>query len=80
MVVEFDGAVTVCCLDFENQLAVGNLDRDDLLDIWHGPRYEEYRRLHREGRFSEMALCGSCNKEVNSAFRLFWLNVISRLP
>ena len=78
MVVDFDGSVTVCCLDFNRRLVVGNLCRDDLADIWHNATYNRYRTLHRLKRFDDMPLCGRCNKDLNSAFRLLMLNLRAR--
>ncbi|MBN1105889.1 MAG: radical SAM protein [Deltaproteobacteria bacterium] len=77
--VSFDGQVSACCLDFNNQLVVGNLREQNLRDIWLGPRYEYFRRLHRERRLHEMPLCGECNKDVNSPLNLLLLNLRAHL-
>ena len=79
MVVNFDGTVTVCCLDFNNQLVVGDIGEDTLLHIWHNGAYRRYRELHRQRRFTEMPLCGECNKEVNSPSRLVFMNLKATL-
>ena len=74
MVVNWDGTVTACCLDFNGSIVVGDMAKDTLLDIWRGDVYKRYRQLHRRGRLDRMPLCGPCTKDVNSAARLALLN------
>ena len=74
MVVNWDGTVTVCCLDFESVLTVGDIAHQSLSSIWSGDEYNRYRHFHRIGALDQMQLCGNCTKDVNSNWNLLKLN------
>jgi len=58
-----DGAVALCCLDYDGQQLVGRVDaRHSIRDVWDGPLYREVRRLHRQARQSQIPLCANCTK------------------
>ena len=60
LLVNWDGKVTCCCVDFNEDLIVGDLNKESLLDIWNGEKMKHFRKLHIEKRFDEMPLCGKC--------------------
>ncbi len=65
IVVNWDGEVTVCPLDYNVVFSAGNV-RDALLqDIWNGERFRAFRRGHLARDYSAIEangpLCGSCN-------------------
>ncbi len=60
MVLKVNGNVTVCCPDTWDNLVVGNWRKEKLYDIWHGEKFSEIRRKHREGRYHEIDLCAKC--------------------
>ena len=79
MSIDFNGNVSACCLDFDQQLLTGNIMEEKLSAIWTNDIYRRYRELHREKRFSKMPLCGACNKDVNSPKSLLFLNLRIKL-
>jgi MoaA/NifB/PqqE/SkfB family radical SAM enzyme len=58
--VNFDGTVSVCCVDWAHQTVVGDVTRESLLDIWRGPALAAIRLMHLEGRRHENRACGDC--------------------
>ncbi len=77
MCITWDGKATLCNYDFEAETAVGDLWTSTLKDLWHSPRYQQFRRLHLTGRQQEMPLCGSCSdisSQPNAIFKPFLVN------
>jgi hypothetical protein len=71
LVVLWDGRVTVCCVDSEGLLQVGDANAERLSDVWNGEKMREIRRAHAERRFPPLcAMCGEYAKEgVSKRFR-----------
>jgi len=71
LVVLWDGRVTVCCVDSEGLLQVGDANAESLKDVWNGGKMREIRRAHAERRFPSLcAMCGEYAKEgVSKRFR-----------
>lgn len=57
--VTYEGYLTLCCVDFQNYLAVADLNELSLEDAWHAPAFREIRGRHIKGRL-EGTLCGRC--------------------
>jgi hypothetical protein len=71
LVVLWDGRVTVCCVDSEGLLQVGDANTVHLADVWNGEKMRELRRAHAERRFPALcAMCGEFSSEsVSKRFR-----------
>jgi radical SAM protein with 4Fe4S-binding SPASM domain len=76
IVVSWNGDVTVCCVDLENEMVVGNITRQPLAKIWRSEPYTRYRQQHLQGRQDELKLCSGCSaiKPHMSPYRQFRLN------
>lgn len=59
--VHNDGSVTMCCLDSHRVTKMGNVFESGVEAVWNGDKFTEYRKLHEEGRWDEVPLCGGCN-------------------
>ena len=46
MTIKSNGEATMCMEDFNNEIILGDVNKDTLYDIWNGPRYAEFRRQH----------------------------------
>jgi len=58
-----DGAVALCCLDYDGQSLLGRIDEQTTIrDVFDGQPYQEARRRHREARQAELDLCAGCTK------------------
>jgi len=60
MVIGYDGKIGSCCFDPGFLIDLGTLD-DSLLEIWQGPKFQEFRRLHNEYKRGEHPLCSQCS-------------------
>lgn len=65
MLIYWDGTVGLCCEDWFNDGRMGDARTEHLNDIWKGKGFSRARRLHREGRYGELPLCGECNSWYN---------------
>lgn len=54
-----EGYLKACCNDYENILAIEDLNQMSLAEAWHSPRFQQLRRLHIENRL-DGTLCGKC--------------------
>jgi radical SAM protein with 4Fe4S-binding SPASM domain len=61
LAVHVNGDVVPCCRDPRGQEVMGNLFRQDLDEIWNGPRYRDFRaRIHaNQGGVEICRLCSS---------------------
>ncbi|MBU8538242.1 radical SAM/SPASM domain-containing protein [Falsiroseomonas tokyonensis] len=60
LIVDCDGTVTICCMDFERREPVGNLARDSLIDTLLSPARREVLDLFAAGRHAERESCRLC--------------------
>lgn len=71
LVVLWDGRVTVCCVDSEGTLQVGDARTERLLDVWNGDAMRRIRGAHAGGEFPP--LCANCGEyehaDVSKRFR-----------
>lgn len=60
LAINFDGQVSVCCSDWAMQLIVGDVTRESLVEIWHGPKLRAFRLTQLHGARTSIAACRSC--------------------
>jgi radical SAM protein with 4Fe4S-binding SPASM domain len=60
LAVNFNGEVSVCCVDWAHDTVVGDVRREALADIWNGSPLRELRLKHLTGRRNEVRPCASC--------------------
>lgn len=58
--VHFNGSVVPCCIDYQDEHVLGNINENTLQEIWSGQKFQSFRRLHIEGRWNEIAMCKNC--------------------
>jgi molybdenum cofactor biosynthesis enzyme MoaA len=63
-----EGYLRACCNDYQNMLAVDDLNNVSLADAWTGDRFRKLRRKHIEDRL-EGTLCHNCIKGCNDKVR-----------
>ena len=57
--VHLDGKVSMCCLDINKKLILGDLNTQTIPEIFHGNAYRRIRKAHREKNFKGL-LCENC--------------------
>lgn len=63
-----EGYLNACCMDFENYLAVADLNKVSLLEAWNNEKTIALRRMHLNNQIAENARCYNCihneNREI----------------
>ena len=65
--VKSNGDVSVCCLDWDGKLIVGNVLKQSLQEIWEGPLVIGIRAKHEQGRKGDLVACRDCNFRTRDA-------------
>jgi hypothetical protein len=60
IMVLWDGRVSLCCFDAHGDVILGDLNHQTLRDVFNGSAALSIREAHRDGRRSELQLCGTC--------------------
>lgn len=61
LVIGADGLCMMCMNDTENTIVVGDANKQNLCEIWHGPEMTRIREIHRQHRGCEtLAPCSQC--------------------
>jgi radical SAM protein with 4Fe4S-binding SPASM domain len=71
--VNWDGTVSICCVDWEAREIIGDLNKESLADVWNSEKIRRYRRRHLAGEWDKIPICRDCNywQEVPDLF-YFW--------
>jgi MoaA/NifB/PqqE/SkfB family radical SAM enzyme len=57
-----NGTVALCCLDYEGQVILGDVNKTSIFDIWHDESYRKIRELHKTARQDQIIICKNCTK------------------
>ncbi len=57
--ITYEGYLTLCCVDYQNYLAVSDLNTMSLKDAWYSEEYKKARKMHLDKKI-EGTLCGNC--------------------
>ncbi len=60
MAINFNGLVSVCCIDWSYKTIIGNVVNKSLLEIWNNSRIYEFKKMHAEMRRNENPACKNC--------------------
>ncbi len=63
-VIANDGRVSICCLDFDFKVEVGDVSKQTIREVWHGAPIQEIRQKMIENRYDELELCSQCNNYI----------------
>ena len=61
MAVNFNGQVSVCSVDWSLGTVVGDVTRENLVEIWNGERMRQFRLTHLVGDRSKIRPCANCH-------------------
>lgn len=59
--INSDGKVSACCIDWNQQLVMGDFSSDSIATIWQSPSFQQIRNKHIAGKEHELPLCDKCN-------------------
>lgn len=60
MVINPDGVVVACCVDWKRQYVVGDLTRETAYDVWNGAALRDLQARHLRRERTELELCRDC--------------------
>jgi radical SAM protein with 4Fe4S-binding SPASM domain len=63
--VLFNGDVIGCCSDFRKKYVLGNLDKQNFIDIWHSSKNKKRREHMLYGNLYEVEPCSECSQAWN---------------
>lgn len=60
LAINFNGLVSVCCVDWSLGTIVGDVRTERLVDIWNGEKLHRFRMLHLTGQRQRIPACANC--------------------
>jgi len=60
MAINFDGTVSVCCVDWSHGTLVGDTNKESVKEIWNGPRMTAFRMHHLRKERHKIPACAEC--------------------
>ena len=77
LVVLWDGRVIPCCVDYNANLMIGNIQNDTIPNLWKSEKLNILREQHLKGEFPDT--CANCNEcESNKAGKRFFVNALTK--
>lgn len=61
IIINYDGKITACCIDFDAELVYGDYNNSTLLEVWNNEIIQTWRENHLTGKVATMPLCCDCN-------------------
>lgn len=58
--INWDGTVSACCADYDNQMLVGDVRENTLKEIWDGQKMRDYRELVVSDSHWTLPVCANC--------------------
>ncbi|MFH1228100.1 MAG: radical SAM protein [Planctomycetota bacterium] len=59
--INWDGGVSICCIDWNNEEIIGNISKQTLSEIWQSDKIKQYRKYHLSADYNKIPLCRDCN-------------------
>jgi len=61
-----DGRVSPCCVDYDQELILGDVNKQSLKEIWNSFKLKKIREIHKNGEFYKIKTCANCEKALNA--------------
>lgn len=58
--MNFNGTVSICCVDWSHSTIVGDLTKKSLLEVWNGKDLFDFRCMHLRKERSHNRACTDC--------------------
>ena len=73
LVINWNGKVTVCSVDWDTEIEVGDVTGETLHAIWNGTKMREARKSQIDRNFNRFGVCKSCVVWVSVGDLSNWL-------
>ncbi|MBF0543349.1 MAG: SPASM domain-containing protein [Candidatus Riflebacteria bacterium] len=60
LAINWNGEVTVCSVDWNTELKVGNIRNQSLTEIWNSKEIKNIRKAHLKAEFTDYQVCEQC--------------------
>ncbi|MBF0364303.1 MAG: SPASM domain-containing protein [Oligoflexia bacterium] len=70
MFVCCDGTVSLCCIDYEREICLGDLKEQSVFEIWNSPQLDTIRKHHQQKNRHQIELCSTCSIPEKYKFNL----------
>ena len=70
LAIRSNGSVSPCCVDYIGGTNIGNIDEEDLQEIWDGYQMKKFRMMHLSGKRRENIACANCNLQKSQHYTL----------
>ena len=73
--VHWDGTIQKCCNDWTNTEIFGNIETDNIIDVWNSPKFRELQEQLLRGNRRYSKPCSMCNRRLDyrDKNRLEWM-------
>jgi radical SAM protein with 4Fe4S-binding SPASM domain len=61
-----DGRVSPCCLDYDQELVIGDVSKQSLKSIWESSKLNGIRETLKKGEFYKIPACATCERAVDA--------------
>jgi len=61
-----DGRVSPCCLDYDQGLVIGDLNKQSLQEIWESNELKKIRQISKDGEFYKIPTCATCERAIDA--------------
>lgn len=79
VVINYDGELKACPIDWENKTSYRSLNETTLFDAWHSAYYHQARMEHLNLMFGPDSACGDCADWAGSPWELGYEKVIKHI-
>lgn len=60
IVIQSNGDVPLCCVDYEGKIIGGNIMKDKILDSFYADSLNRIRKMHIDNKIDKFAMCSEC--------------------
>ncbi len=60
LVINNEGDILPCCTFYGEQLKLGNIKTDDIINVWKSEKMKQLRKLHKESKYYQNGICLIC--------------------
>jgi MoaA/NifB/PqqE/SkfB family radical SAM enzyme len=78
--INWDGLVSFCCFDWDEQGVIGDLKKQTLGEVWRSETLKRYREKHLRGLYADIPICAVCDHYKDYPDIWFWWQKKKRSP
>ena len=69
-----DGRVSPCCIDYDQELIIGDVNKQSLKSIWESKKLNDIRETLKQGECYKISACATCEKAVSADQGIHMIN------